>query len=77
MCVCVVVFVFECACVCVQGSVVTACGHGLIISIEKTKFLVVGSYVVQSDVDPIVVGSDFITSVASFSYLGSLLESHG
>ena len=53
----------------------TACG--LIISIPKTKFLVVGSYVVQSDLDPIVVGSDFITSVASFRYLGSLVESHG
>ena len=57
------------------NSVVTACG--LTISIPKTKFLVVGSYVMQSDLDPIVVGSDFITSVASFRYLGSLVESHG
>ena len=57
------------------NSVVTACG--LTISIPKTKVLVVGSYVVQSDLDPIVVGSDFITSVASFRYLGSLVESHG
>ena len=57
------------------NSVVTACG--LTISIPKTKFLVVGSYVLQSDRDPIVVGSDFVTSVASFRYLGSLVESHG
>ena len=56
------------------NSVVTACG--LTINIPKTKFLVVGSYVVQSDQDPIVVGSDFVTSVASFRYLGSLLESY-
>ena len=55
------------------NSVVTACG--LTIGIPKTKFLVVGSYVVQSDLDPIVVGSDFITSVASFCYLSSLVES--
>ena len=58
------------------NSVVTACG--LTISISKTKFLAVGSYyVVQSDLDPIVVGSDFITFVASFCYVGSLMESHG
>ena len=57
------------------NSVVTACD--LTISIPKTKFLVVGSYVVESDLDPIVVGSDFITSVASFLYLGTLVESHG
>ena len=57
------------------NSVVTACG--LTISIPKTKFLVVGSYVVQSDLNPIVVGSDFITSAASFCYLRSLVESHG
>ena len=57
------------------NSVVTACG--LTISIPKTKFLAVGSYVVHCDLDPIVVGSDFITPVASFCYLGSLVESHG
>ena len=57
------------------NSAVTACG--LTISIPKTKFLVVGSCVVQSDLDPILVGSDFLTSVASFCYLGSLVESHG
>ena len=56
------------------NSVVTACG--LTISIPKTTILVVGSYVVQSDLDPIAVGSDFITSVASFCYLGSFVESH-
>ena len=32
---------------------------------------------VQSDLDPIVVGNDFITTVASFYYLGSLVEFHG
>ena len=57
------------------NSVVTACG--LTISIPKTKFSVVGSYVMQSDLDPTVVGSDFITSVVSFHYLSSLVESHG
>ena len=30
----------------------------------------------QSDLDPIVVGSDFIMSVASFHYLSSLVKSH-
>ena len=55
------------------NSVVTACG--LTIGIPKTKFLVVWTYVVQSDLDPIVVDSDFITSVASFRYLSSLVES--
>ena len=45
------------------NSVVIACG--LTISIPKTKFLVVGSYLVQSDLDLIVVGSDFITSSLS------------
>ena len=31
----------------------------------------------QSDLDPIVVGNDFITSATSFCYLGSLVESCG
>ena len=52
------------------NSVVTACG--LTISIPKAKFLVVGSYVVQNDLDPIVVGSNFIMSVASFVILAFL-----
>jgi len=32
---------------------------------------------VQSDLDPIIVGNGSITSVSSFCYLGSLVESHG
>ena len=42
------------------NSVVTACG--LTISIPKTKILVVGSYVVQSDLDPTAVGSWLVLS---------------
>ena len=53
----------------------TACD--LTISVPKTKILVAGSSVVQSDLDPIIVGDCSITSVTSFYYLGSLVESHG
>ena len=56
------------------NTIVTACG--LTISIPKTKFLVVGSGIVQGDLDPIVIGDGSITSVSSFRYLGSLVESH-
>jgi len=57
------------------NTIVTACG--LTISIPKTKFLVAGSGILQGDLDPIVIGDGSITSVSSFCYLGSLLESHG
>ena len=53
----------------------TVCG--LSISTPKTKLLVVGSCVVQNDLDPIVVANDFIMFTASFCYLGTLVESHG
>ena len=56
------------------SNIVTACG--LTISIPKTRFLVAGSGVVQSDLDPIIVSDGFITSVSSFRCLGSLVESH-
>jgi len=57
------------------NNIVIACG--LTISVLKTKFLVAGSGVVQSDLDPIIVGDGSITSVTSFQYLDSLVESHG
>ena len=55
------------------NKIVTACG--LTISIPKTKFLVAGSGIVQSDLDPIIVGDGSIASVLSFCYLGSLVDS--
>ena len=56
------------------NTTVTACG--LTISIPKTKFLATGSGIVQVDLDPIVICDGSITSVSSFRYLGSLVESH-
>ena len=59
------------------NSIVTAYGHGLPISVPKTTFLVAGSGVLQGDLDPIIVSDSPITSITSFRYLGSLVESQG
>ena len=55
----------------------TACGYGLPISVPKATFLVAGSGVLQGDLDPIIVSDSPITSVTSFCYLGSFVESQG
>ena len=55
--------------------VVQACG--LTISVPKTKFLVAGNGVTQSDLEPIHVGGSAIESVSSFRYLGSVVECRG
>ena len=55
--------------------VVRACG--LKIGNPKTKFLVAGKNVTQSDLDPNHVGDGIIESVASFRYLVSVVECHG
>ena len=49
----------------------------LTISIPKTKFLVAGKDVIQSDSDPIHIGDGTIEAVSSFRYLGSIVECHG
>ena len=52
----------------------TACG--LTISVPKIKFLVMGAVWCRVTLDPIVVGNDYVMSVAYFCYLGFLVESH-
>ena len=54
--------------------VVQACG--LTISVPKTKFLVAGNGVTQSDLEPIHVGGSAIELVSYFRYLGSVVECH-
>jgi len=51
--------------------VVRACG--LVISIPKTKFLVAGRSITQSDFDPISIDGGNIKVVSSFRYLGSVV----
>ena len=55
--------------------VVQACR--LTISVSKTKFLVAGNGVTQSNLEPIHVGGSAIESVSSFRYLGSVVECRG
>ena len=50
--------------------------NSIVAACSLTKFLVVGSGFVQSDLDPIVGGDGSITSVTSFRYLCSIMESH-
>ena len=59
----------------VLNKIVTTCG--LKPSVYQRPLLVVVSGIVQSDLDPIIVGDGSITSVSSFCYLGSLVESYG
>ena len=50
---------------------------GLTISFPKTKLMVVGTGIIESDVAPLYIGSSVVDTVPSFRYLGSVVESHG
>ena len=50
---------------------------GLTISIPKTKLMVAGTGIIESDVAPLCIGSSVVDTVPSFRYLGSVVESHG
>ena len=50
---------------------------GLTISFPKTKLMVAGRGIIESDVAPLCIGSSVADTVPSFKYLGSVVESHG
>ena len=50
---------------------------GLTISFPKTKLMVAGRGIIESDVAPLCIGSSVVDTVPSFRYLGSVVESHG
>ena len=50
---------------------------GLTISFPKTKLMVAGRGIIESDVVPLCIGSSVVDTVQSFRYLGSVVESHG
>ena len=50
---------------------------GLTISFPKTKLMVTGRGIIESDVAPLCIGNSIVDTVPSFRYLGSVVESHG
>ena len=60
-----------------QSYVEVALAFGLTVSIPKTKFLVTGHAVQESDKAPIDLSQGSIENVDEFPYLGSLVASNG
>ena len=54
-----------------------ASSFGMTVSIQKTKFMVVGSGIEDEDLQPIVIEGGEIENVKEFSYLGSLIAENG
>ena len=50
---------------------------GLTISSPKTKLMVAGTEIMETDVVSLCIGSSVIEAILSFRYLGSFVESHG
>ena len=49
----------------------------LTTSFPKTKLMVAGTGILESDVAPLCIGGSVVDTVPSFRYLGSVVESHG
>lgn len=67
----------EAAAVALQTYVDVARDFGMTVSIQKTKFMVVGSGVTEIERAPIVVDGGKIEWVSEFPYLGSLIADSG
>ena len=50
---------------------------GFTISFPKTKLMVAGTGILESDVAPLCIGGSVVDTVPSFRYLGSVVESRG
>ena len=50
---------------------------GLTISFPKTKLMVAGTGILESDVVPLCIGGSVVDMVPSFRYPGSVVESRG
>ena len=48
---------------------------GLTVSFPKTKLMVAGTGILESDVAPLCIGGSVVDTVPSFRYLGSVVES--
>ena len=54
-----------------------ASNFGMTVNIQKTKFMVVGSGIVDEDLQPIVKEEGEIENMKEFSYVGSLIAENG